>query len=83
MDALCRAEAKVNRRRRAHGTVVRATAAQAVQAQGQKCGGLCAPLWRRHAHRVVEVGGRQGVPLECQTSRQCPKLIRLLYRNVT
>lgn len=60
MDALCRAEAKVNRRRRAHGAVVRATAAQAVQAQGQKRGGLCAPLWRRHARRVVQVGGRQG-----------------------
>lgn len=60
MDALCRAKAKVNRRRRAHGVVVRVTAAQAVQAQGQECGGLRAPLWRRHARRVVQVGRGQG-----------------------
>jgi hypothetical protein len=56
------AKAKVNRRGRGNGAVVRVTAAQAVQAQGQECGGLRAPLWRRHARRVVQVGRSQWVP---------------------
>jgi hypothetical protein len=50
------AKAKTNRRRRTVGGRVHVTAAQAVQALGQQRGGLRAPLWRRHARRVVVVG---------------------------
>ncbi len=62
MDALCRAKAKTNRRGRADGAVLRVAATQAVQAKGQEDGGLCAPLWRRHARRVMGVGRDHGVP---------------------
>lgn len=62
MDALCRvkAKSKVNSKSLAHRGRVRVAATQAVQAQGQEGGGLRAPLWRRHARGVVEVGGRHG-----------------------
>ena len=53
MDALWRARAKSNWRGRTDDRRVRVTAAQAAQAQGQEGGGLCAPLCRRHARRVV------------------------------
>jgi hypothetical protein len=56
MDALCRAKAKTNRRGRADGAVTRDTATQAAQAQGQEGGSLRAPLWRRHARRLGQVG---------------------------
>jgi hypothetical protein len=66
MDALCRAKAKAkaraNWRGRADGADTRVTTAQAAQTQGQKGGGLRAPLWRRHARRVVEVGRCHGTP---------------------
>jgi hypothetical protein len=61
MDALCRATAKSNRRGRAVVAVVRVSATQAVQTQGQERGGLCAPLCRRHARRVMEVRRRHGL----------------------
>jgi len=62
MDALCRDKAKsrAGGSRRGDGSRVRVAAAQAVQAQGQERGGLRAPLCRRHARRVVKVGGYQG-----------------------
>lgn len=62
MDALCRAEAKSNRRRRNNRAVVRVTATQAVQALGQERGGLRAPLCRRHARRVESLEGCHGGP---------------------
>jgi len=77
------AKAKTNRRGRAVGTVVCATAAQAVQALGQECGRLRVPLCRRHARRVVEVGRCHGLPADSQISGQCPNAIQLLYRSVT
>ena len=49
------ATAKSNRRGRNNRAVVRVIAAQAVQTQGQECSGLRAPLWRRHARRVVKL----------------------------
>ena len=62
------AKAKVNRRGRANGAVVRVPAAQAVESQGQECGGLRAPLWRRHARRVAKLDRCHGVSLDIQTS---------------
>ena len=56
------ATAKSNRRRRGNGAVVRVAATQAVQAQGQERGGLRAPLWRRHARRVVKLDRCHGKP---------------------
>lgn len=61
MDALCRDKAKTNRRSRVDGTVSRVAATQAAQAKRQEGGGLCSPLWRRHACRVMEVGRDHGV----------------------
>ncbi len=82
MYAWVAAKAKVNRRGRAVGAVVRVTAAQALQALGQQRGDLHAPLCRRHARRVVEVGGCHGLPAFCQTNGQCPNAITMLYRSV-
>lgn len=82
MYAWVAAKAKTNRRGRAVGGRVRVAAAQAVQAPGQECGSLRAPLRRRHARRVVEVGGCHGVPTVRQTSGQCPSAFMLLYRSV-
>ena len=62
MDALCRAKAKTNRRGRAGGAAMGIDAAKAVQTKGQERGGLRAPLRRRHARRVVEVGRCHGTP---------------------
>ena len=70
MDALCRAKAKTNRRGRADEAVTRVTAAQAVQAQSQEDGGLGAPLWRRHARRVAQVGRCQGCPAGISNQRE-------------
>ena len=56
------AKAKVNRREGADGADGRVTAAQAVQALGQQCGSLRAPLCRRHARRVVKLDGCHGNP---------------------
>jgi hypothetical protein len=81
MDALCRATAKSNRRGRDNGPVVSATATQAVQAQGKECGSLRAPLWCRHARRVVQVGRSHGLPANCQIRSQCPNELRALYRS--
>lgn len=69
MDALCRAKAKTNQRGRAVGAVMRVAAAQAAQRQGQESGGLGAPLWRRHARRVVQVGRCQGCPAGISNQR--------------
>ena len=44
MYAWLAAKAKTNRRGGADGGCVRAATAQAMQAQGQQCGGLRAPL---------------------------------------
>ena len=82
MYAWVAAKAKTNRRGGADGGRVRIDATQAVQAQGQQCGGLCAPLCQRHARWVVEVGGSHGLPAFCQTSGQCPNAITMLYRSV-
>jgi hypothetical protein len=60
MYAWVAGKAKVNRRGGADGAVVRVTAAQAMQALGQQCGGLGAPLCRRHARRLVQVGREHG-----------------------
>ena len=56
------AKAKTNRRGRADSGRVRVAAAQAVQALGQQCGGLRAPLCRRHARRVESLDGCHGDP---------------------
>ncbi len=69
MYAWVAVKAKTDRRGGADSAVVRVTAAQAVQALGQQCGGLCAPLWRRHARRVVQVGKRQGYPAGASNQR--------------
>jgi hypothetical protein len=53
-----------------------------LQALGQQRGDLHAPLCRRHARRVVEVGGCHGLPAFCQTNGQCPNAITMLYRSV-
>jgi hypothetical protein len=62
MYAWVAAKAKVNRRGRAVGAVVRVTAAQAVQAPSQQHSGLRAPLCRRHARRVVNLDACHGDP---------------------
>lgn len=69
MDALCRAKAKTNQRGRAVGAVMRVAAAQAAQPQGQESRGLGAPLWRRHARRIVQVGRCQGCPAGISSQR--------------
>ena len=56
------ATAKSNRRGRNNLAVARVAAAQAVQAQGQERGRLRAPLWRRHARRVVKLDRCHGKP---------------------
>ena len=77
------ATAKSNRRGRDNRAIVSVAAAQAVQPQGQQCGGLRAPLWRRHARWVEKLDRCHGVPAERQTSGQCPSGLMLLYRSVT
>ena len=62
MYAWVAAKAKVNRRGRVVGAVVRVTAAQALQALGQQRGDLHAPLCRRHARRVESLDGCHGDP---------------------
>ena len=62
MYASLATKAKTNRRGRAVSGRVRVAAAQAVQALGQQCGGLSAPLCRRHARRVESLDGRHGGP---------------------
>jgi hypothetical protein len=57
-----KAKVEVNRRGSADVGVVRVTATQAVQARSQECGGLRAPLWRRHARRVVKLDRCHGKP---------------------
>ena len=54
-------KAKVNRRGRGNCAVVRATAAKTMQAQGEECGYLHAPLRRRHACRVAKLDRCHGV----------------------
>ena len=69
MYAWVAAKAKTNQRGRVVGGRMRITSAQAIQAEGQECGGLCAPLWRGHARRVVQVGRRQGCPAGVSNQR--------------
>ena len=69
MYASLAAKAKTNRRGRAVGGRVRVAAAQAVQAMGQQCGGLRAPLCRRHARRVENLEGCHGGPA-CSSNQQ-------------
>jgi hypothetical protein len=60
MYAWVAGKAKVNQREGADSAVVRAAAAQAVQAEGQERGDLHAPLCRRHARRVESLDGCHG-----------------------
>lgn len=83
MDALCRAKAKTNRRGRVDDTVSRIAATQAAQAKRQEGGGLCSPLCRRHACRVMEVGRDHRVPAGMSNQWQCGPAIISLYRNAT
>lgn len=69
MYAWVAAKAKTNRRGRGDGGGVRVAAAQAVQALGQQCGGLRAPLCRRHARRVESLEGCHGGPA-CSSNQQ-------------
>lgn len=62
MYAWVAAKAKTNRRGRAVGGRVRITSAQAAQAEGQECGGLRTPLWRRHARRIERLDSCHGNP---------------------
>jgi hypothetical protein len=55
------ATAKSNRRGRDSRAAVRVAAAQAVQAHGQECRRLRAPLWQRHARRVAKLDRCHGV----------------------
>lgn len=55
------AKAKANRRGRGNCAVVRATAAKTMQAQGEECGHLHAPLRRCHACRVAKLDRCHGV----------------------
>lgn len=59
---VAKAKVPVNRRVRAVGGRVRVAAAQAVQPLRQQCGGLRAPLRRRHARRVESLDGCHGRP---------------------
>ena len=77
MYAWVATKAKVNRRGRADGGRVRATAAQAVQALGQQCGGLRAPLCRRHARRVENLEGCHGGPA-CSSNQQAVSQVDLV-----
>ena len=69
MYAWVAAKAKTNRRGHADGCRVRVAAAQAAQALGQQCGGLRAPLCRRHARRVESLEGCHGGPA-CSSNEQ-------------
>ena len=69
MYAWVAAKAKTNRRGRADGADVRVAAEQAAHAEGQECGGLCAPLCWRHARRVKSLEGYHGGPA-CSSNQQ-------------